>query len=233
VRLDDTPVPSQLADLISIDFNRTTAADLARLTRKRIEEFRARSQGILATLTDEELVLRVARNRDTRAFEVLYERLYPSIRASCRSFLADRVSAEDVASDVLVRLWEHADRFDPGKGSLWIWLRHTANNAAVDHYRRTSSLVRLCEPAKGSEAVDTRPNPEEATLLRELLSRAVESLSSSDRQVIALSLHGTHFKEIAQILDVPESEVTCRYHRAIQKLRMALAGLQSNEDANR
>src|SRR5947209_19591601 len=83
------------------------------------------------------------------ALTAVYERLGPSVRAVGRRIVGD-AAADDVVQETLERVWRHAARFDPNRGSLDAWVLRIARNAALGQLRRTRHHVDLAlvpEPA--------------------------------------------------------------------------------------
>lgn len=62
----------------------------------------------------------------------------------CYRMLASPFDAENAAQETMMRAWQHADRFDPAKGSNQSWLYKIATNVCLDALRgfrrRTRSM---------------------------------------------------------------------------------------------
>src|SRR5207237_5795178 len=65
---------------------------------------------------DEELVSQLAAGRQ-EALHPLQER-YASVLTSLASRQLDRPSAEEIVQDVFLSVWQHAQNFDPHRGSF-------------------------------------------------------------------------------------------------------------------
>jgi|GEM_PF-2227484 RNA polymerase sigma factor, sigma-70 family len=227
VRLDDSPVPTLVANLLYLELRTTGATELAKLAKKRLEHWKEQGQEILARLTDDELMNRVATQRDTQAFDVLYKRLYPMVRRYA-SRVVHGPDADDLASEAMLKLWTTASRFDQNRGPLKLWLNTVIRNITVDYLRRQATPTHLGlfaeEPLETQSAEALVPSLE---LLHEL-NAAIGTLTESERQVINLLLAGTPLSDIAEILNVPVQAVRVRQHRAILKLRKKV-GVLKNE----
>ena len=80
------------------------------------------------------------------ALAALYDRHAAAIHATAMRLAGARQVAEDVVQEVFLTLWNRADRFDPGTGSLMAWLGTMARNRTIDHLRaagRRPQLVAL------------------------------------------------------------------------------------------
>ena len=65
----------------------------------------------------------------------------PLIRYVITPILPDTRDREEVFSDILVRVWDRVDQFDPKHGSWTNWLSSIARNAAIDRARRNPPAV--------------------------------------------------------------------------------------------
>jgi len=68
-------------------------------------------------VTDEELLERVARDRDQAAFGMLYERYARAIYSLVVRILRDRHTGEDVAQEAFAAVWRAAAGYHRGRGS--------------------------------------------------------------------------------------------------------------------
>jgi RNA polymerase sigma-70 factor, ECF subfamily len=228
VRLDDAPVPTSMANLLYLDLRTTGVEELATLAKKRLEEWKEEQNELLARLTDDELMQRVATQRDTEAFGVLYERLYPLVRRYI-SEVVHAPDANDLASETMLTLWRKADRFDQTRGPLKSWLRIVARNAAIDHMRRQAT-----QPLLGmfTDELPEAQSFDSSVLSQDLLTQlndAMRILTEPEREVMALVLSGTPLSEIAQVLNVPVGAVRLRQHRAIKRLKKILGGVPKSK----
>jgi len=78
---------------------------LAKLAQEKLEHWKEQQDEFLARLGDDELMHRVTTQRDTRAFDILYERMYPLVRRYV-SRMYRGPNADDLASEAMVRLCE-------------------------------------------------------------------------------------------------------------------------------
>ena len=76
------------------------------------------------------------RRHDEGALRALYQRYGGLVYSiACRT-LPESQDAEEVTQDVFLRLWKHAEAWDPARGTLAAWLATTARHAAIDQFRR-------------------------------------------------------------------------------------------------
>lgn len=67
--------------------------------------------------SDARLITAVARG-ETDAFDAFYEPFSRPLYALGLRWLQDASDAEELVSDTLIRAWQQADRFDPGRGGV-------------------------------------------------------------------------------------------------------------------
>jgi len=91
------------------------------------------------------------------ALASLYDRHASSIFATAYRLTGDRMVAEDVVQEAFLTLWNRAEHFDPGVGTLAAWLGTIGRNRAVDRLRaagRRPQLVSL-SPFGGQDEPDS------------------------------------------------------------------------------
>ena len=157
--------------------------------------------GVLVNESDETLMLRVGAG-DRDACHELVERHLGRIVAFAGRVLGDRSTAEDVAQDVFLRVWSHAQRWRPSGARLTTWLHRIALNLCLDHLarRREAPLDNVAEP------VD--PKPSALALLQEQalsqhVATALNELPDSQRIAITLCHYqGLRNSEAAQMMEI-------------------------------
>lgn len=186
--------------------------------------------------SDEEL-LRRFNEGDAEAFEQLVRRferpLYNFILRSVRR----RDRADELLQDVFMKVVQRSGDFK-GNSKLSTWLYTIARNLCIDHsrkmvFRRHKSLD---APGRGAESDDipllertaTRERPADRTAIandiRERIAVAVEELPEEQREVFLMRhVQGMPFKEIAEVVGVPENTVKSRMRYALERLQRALA----------
>jgi len=171
--------------------------------------------------SDAELLARSARG-DRRAFDAIITRYGPmALRVAGRMAL-DRQSAEDIAQEAMVRIWQRAGEFDARRARLSTWLYRIVINLCIDSRRRPQPLPL----PQGFDAVDPSPNAAEAQEVDErsaALARAIDELPSRQRAALTLiydeELSGA---EAAQVLGVSAKAIERLLARARARLRELL-----------
>jgi RNA polymerase sigma-70 factor (ECF subfamily) len=145
----------------------------------------------------------------------------------------DPMEAEDVLQETFISAFRALDRFE-GRSLLSTWLYRIAYNAALMRLRkRELPTVSIDEPRETEEGdpiprqlVDWGAVPDRILLDRELhnvLDTAVAALPETQRSVFVLrDIEGLSTAETAAILDLTETNVKVRLHRARLALRERL-----------
>ena len=163
-------------------------------------------------------------NRKDSALDQLKLHYGPLIRYVITPILPDERDRDEVFSDIIIRVWDRVDQFDPNQGSWTNWLSATARNAAIDRTRRN--------PPPGAELVETIPaphsDPEQELLRKEkqkALHRAINSLEWSDA---ALFYRKYYYRQstaqIAAEYGTTERAIEGKLYRIKRKLRKILGG---------
>lgn len=141
--------------------------------------------------------------------------------------LLDQGAAQEVLQDVFLKLWEQPQAFDPGRGSLRVYLLVMARSRALDRLRQRKTLLPLLDE-EGQElpVPDERPGAvhfSEQRTQREVLRRALAGLSEGHRETVRRAfLRGESREEIAAAMNVPVGTVKSRLSYALKYLRAAL-----------
>ncbi len=166
-----------------------------------------------------EALLERCRQGDELAWEALVRQLQGRVYGLCRHYLRDPEEARDVAQDIFVRLYQRLDTFRGGETFL-PWLLRLARNACIDRLRRIKSRSPAASvPVEdGPELPATGPSPEEQTEAegrQRLVQRAIDRLSSKNREIIVLKdIQGLKLEEISEMLALPLGTVKSRSNRA-------------------
>ncbi len=193
---------------------------------------------------DAALVAAVAAGSED-ALAALYDRHAAAIHATALRLAGDRQVAEDVVQEVFLTLWNRADRFDPGAGSLMAWLGTMARNRTIDRLRAAGrrpqvvtlgregdegsaddALERAAESGRADRGLDaTDPAVAlEAGEARTAINAALALMPGPEREVILLAYRDDLTQsEIAARLGWPLGTVKTRTRRALARLRGALA----------
>lgn len=193
-------------------------------------------QAPLRDLADEDLMVRYG-SGDVASFEVLLERhrtpVFNFVLRSCRR----KDVAEELLQEIFLRVVKQAGGYQR-QAKFTTWLYTIARNLCIDHARRMTHRTEssLDVPA-GSESdsggaplvtlvPDEGSGPERQIADREFsgaLYAALDDLPEEQREVFLMrEKQNLKFREIAQIMGVPENTVKSRMRYALEFLRLRL-----------
>jgi RNA polymerase sigma-70 factor (ECF subfamily) len=163
------------------------------------------------------------------AWEELVRTHTRRVYSICYRFTGSEGEAQDIAQEVFLRVFQSLKSFRSGEGSFVVWLTRLTRNLLIDHYRRgkmrrltdsiEDQLPRLEEESVQSRA-DAALSGREAS---EILQAALRKLSPELREAVILrDLEDLEYKEIAQVLKVPEGTVKSRLNRGRAELARIL-----------
>ncbi|MCL4246716.1 MAG: sigma-70 family RNA polymerase sigma factor [Anaerolineae bacterium] len=186
---------------------------------------------ILITLPDlafEDTLLAGARNGSHEALRQIFDLYYDSVYQYIRLRVEDAPQAEDMASDVFVKLLDSLRKGKAPRQSLRGWLFKVARNGIYDHYgkRKRLTLTDLEDwiPAEGDE-------PEVQfmqTLNAESLRAALRLLTDEQQEVLILRFgQMLSLQETAAIMGKHVNAIKALQFRATNALRRALTQLRS------
>ncbi|HVT94750.1 MAG TPA: sigma-70 family RNA polymerase sigma factor [Bryobacteraceae bacterium] len=148
----------------------------------------------------------------------------------CYRFTNKDSEAQDLTQEVFLRVFKNLRSFRAGEGSFVVWLTRLTRNLLIDHYRRTRY-------ERATDSIeDQMPALEEktATLGRadgilagreasEMLQGALQKLSPELRETVILrDIEELEYREIAEVLSVPEGTVKSRLNRGRAELARLL-----------
>lgn len=182
-------------------------------------------------LEDKDLAEAAARG-DQGAFSTLVVRHRPSIYTLAYKISLNEEDALDITQNVLLRLVEKISSFD-GRGTFRAWLAVITAREAFSQLRRLSRRrEKSVEPRILERMSDQQNNTKssnakvalDAKQQRQLVEHAMARLSPQQRTILALRLReDIGPKEIAERLGLPARQVRSQLHRAIARIRQALA----------
>lgn len=172
-------------------------------------------------MTEQEFEQAVARIRDgdKGGLKDIYLAYVKFIYAVIYEVLHNKENTEDVTSEFFIKLWDVAERYEPGHGHRG-YLATIARNMAIDYVRKRRREVLLADPDTGMPSYAAGASDEEEVIGNMTLEQALAVLKDGERQIINMKILGDMtFQEISDTLHMPMGTVTWKYRNAIGKLR--------------
>ena len=177
--------------------------------------------------SDEELC-RLSASGDRNAEEALVKRYLRMVRVCARPFFLAGGDSEDLIQEATFGLLKAIREFEPGHDAKFRTfaevcirnrIRSAVTTAARSKHAPLNDSVPFESPMLGSDA-----SPEELYISREeeaeRLSQLNQRLSSLERKILLLFLHGLSYREISEQVGRPIKSVD----NAIQRIRRKVVG---------
>lgn len=167
---------------------------------------------------EEGLWLRRARRGDETAFALIYQAHAAAVYSLAWRLTADRLMAEDITQETLMRLMRRMGGADPDR-PLRPWLNTVASRLAIDHLRCTAREVsEFSDDALQAASVESEVYAEASGLLRHL--------SPVARTLVWLNqVEGWTHQELGKRFGRSESWSKSIVSRALARLRESVDSL--------
>jgi RNA polymerase sigma-70 factor (ECF subfamily) len=178
---------------------------------------------------DSHLVEKCLKGEET-AWEDMVKLHTRRVYSICYRFTNKDSEAQDLTQEVFLRVFKNLRSFRAGEGSFAVWLTRLTRNLLIDHYRRTrhdratdsieDQMTLLEEKTSSLGRADGILAGREAS---ELLQSGLQKLSPELRETVILrDIEELEYKEIADVLQVPEGTVKSRLNRGRAELTRLL-----------
>lgn len=190
---------------------------------------------MMTELNDAELITRILKG-DRESYRPIVTRYQNRLHAMVLGMVRNNEDARDITQNAFIKAYENLPTFRI-ESSFYTWIYRIAMNLAIDHCRKgkrrkTSAFDDTVAPRDDDgNLLDQAPsdNAQKALQrkeLRTLIFKALDDLPEEHREVVLLrEIEGLSYKEIADIMDIPEGTVMSRLFYARKRLQIALKDL--------
>ena len=170
---------------------------------------------------------------DATGWEELVRLHTRRVYALCYRFTGRDAEAQDLTQEIFLRVFRTLGSYRSAEGSFVTWLTRLGRNLLIDHYRRTKQ-DRVTEPIEDQlpmleqkeYAGRASVQPDRVLAGREaseVLQAALAKLSPDLRETVVLrDLQELEYREIADVLKIPEGTVKSRLNRGRAELARLL-----------
>ena len=149
--------------------------------------------------------------------ETIYRDYHDKLLNYIRSKVKLTEHAEDICSDVFIKVQNYLGGYDSEKASLSTWIFTIARNTIIDYYRTHKTTEEIPEELSSDFKVDSE------LLNRETLSEladALKKLSDEERMVIVLHYYeGLKLREIEARTGLSYGQVKIRHNSALKVMK--------------
>lgn len=123
--------------------------------------------------------------------------------------------AEDVVQEIMIKVWDKREEWS-NWSSIEAMCMTMTRNLSIDRTR--SKHRRLGEIPDGFDVVEGSASPEQATSSKDMMNhirKIMDQLPEKQKSIIQLrDIEGYTYQEIADLLEIPLSQVKVNVHRA-------------------
>ena len=174
---------------------------------------------------------------DSFAWTELVKSHHRRVYGLCYRFTGSTTDAEDLTQEVFLKIYGNLSAFDLARGSFQTWITTMTRNLLVDHFRRSRAQRSTDSMDTGWDGssdemplaqrlADSGPSQHDRAVQKEIekmVQEALTKISPELREAVILrDLQDLDYKEIAQVLHIPEGTVKSRISRGRAELARLL-----------
>lgn len=169
-------------------------------------------------LTREDPVLANENGKYQSRFIELVNRHQNIVHKVCSIYAADADDQQDLLQEILYQLWRSYPSFQQ-KSQFSTWMYRIALNTAITNFRKARRKPAHVPINKTLEN-ELRMSDHHSHIEQiEILQQAIARLNPIDKAVIMLYLDELSYREMAEILDLSESNIRVKLNRIKNKLQ--------------
>jgi RNA polymerase sigma-70 factor (family 1) len=173
-----------------------------------------------------DLQYRIARLDDQQAYRELYTSLYSYLFGFAKTIVQSRESAEEVVSDVFIKLWERRkelEKIENLKVYLYVATRNIAFNYLDKQKRNSTNSIDDVE----AEFTSIDFDPEQLLITADMLAliqKAIDQLPPKCKVIFKLAKEdGLKYREVAEVLNISVKTVENQLAIALYKIGTAVS----------
>ena len=159
---------------------------------------------------------------ETLSKEEIYLQYKDKVLAYIRNHVNSPEDAEDLCSDVFIKIYQKLDTYDSSKASISTWIYSVTSNTVIDFYRTNHIHSEIPE-----DLTDERSSVEDEVLNQEnlsLLAKALKDLPQEQMDIIVLRYYkGYTLQEVAEMMQLSYGVTKLRHREALGRLNEMLA----------
>jgi len=173
---------------------------------------------------NEDLLIKGCQRGRRKDFEELIGRYYYPLLKFFSKYDVNKQTCEDLTHDTILKMIENIEKYKVvGNAKFSTWLFTIAYNTLLNYVSKISNKNGE-ESLTEIESVIPSGRSTEDEALRNIDSNdvklKVDSLSIEDKALINLRyIHGFGYKDISQVMNMPEKAVKWKLHDALERLR--------------
>jgi RNA polymerase sigma factor (sigma-70 family) len=176
--------------------------------------------------SDAALVLAIGTTRDKQAFQLLFARYAPKLKAHFAQAGRSGLASDDLVQEVMLSVWTHAASYKPELAAVSTWIFRIARNRFIDVVRKQRHIA--VEPEVSDSLPAEAVSLDEDISTQQLSVRVVVAMSSLPAEQAAV-LRASYFQhesasQTAARLGIPIGTVKSRLRAALTHLQRSVVG---------
>ena len=171
------------------------------------------------------LQTRIARLDDQQAYKELYLTLYPAIFSFISGFIKSRPAAEEIISDVFIKIWEKRQDLELIV-NLKVYCYVIAKNLSLNYIEKQKRVSTLNIEDFTDTLTERFIDPEQLMITSEMVDRislAINSLPARCKMIFTLiKENGFKYKDVAEIMNISEKTVENQMAIALKKISVSI-----------
>lgn len=168
--------------------------------------------------SDAALIQAIGSERDRAAFQEMFRRYAPRLKAHYGRSGQSETQAEDLVQDVMLSIWRHAESYRPELSSVSTWVFRIARNRFIDVVRKQKYVAFEVVESDGQPELEAPP-ADEAVAVQQLSARVAGALAELPQEQAEV-VRGSYFQhesasEMAARLKLPIGTVKSRLRAAM------------------
>lgn len=153
--------------------------------------------------------------------EEIYKEYHDKVLRLINGKISNYTEAEDITSDVFVKVYAKLDSFDETKASISTWIYRIAQNTLIDYFRTRKVYSEVPEDLSDDGEVEDSVLSQE---MLEALATALEKLPERDRDLVVLHYYkGMTLKEAAEKIGMSYSNAKLVHNKSLVVLKDLLS----------
>ena len=154
------------------------------------------------------------------AFKPLYDRYFEAIFQFVHNRTQDEELSGDICSQVFLKAMQRLEDYTFRGVPFSAWLYRIASNEIAQWYRQTKKVRVVSVEASNLASMFEEVLDDDLEAYRPLLIPALEELKEADLEIVEMRFFEQRpFKEIAELLNITESNAKVRTYRVLERLK--------------
>lgn len=174
--------------------------------------------------SDKELVKLIVVDKNTHYFSILYDRYAKYVYNKCFTFVNSEDEAKDLTHDIFIKIYINLKTFK-GEAKLSTWIYSVAYNFCINYVNSKTKKSGISDDIidnlvdEDIDSIDEETDKDLFEINYAKLQELLKLLPINDRVVLLMKYQDDlSIKEIAEIMNLKQSTVKMRLHRAKKKI---------------